>query len=177
MNTDEKIKQFIPFYRRNEHVIQKIAWQFYAGDTYRYEEFYSLLVEHLWMAYSSLPEGTVLRSESQWVGLVLFRRAVNLYHTNVPRARNEIVDYVETLDDVPDIDNSDPLIRRLNVLVANLDDSDKDFVELYLEGLTIHEIASWLNVSYMTALRRLRGIEKQLRELNSTLEEEEDFKV
>jgi len=168
-------KAFEQFFRRNETTLRKVAGHFYRFGTYSYHALFATLVEHLWNLYRALPEDETIDHESQWVGVVMFRRALNCYRDSLNSRRRLPIDTGVDITALPDIDDANPYIPRLYELLAHLDDDDRDFIYLYLDRIPLRDIARMQRTSYLAANRRLHRIERKLKRLDETLPDETDY--
>lgn len=170
----EKDKAFEQFFRRNETTLCKVAGHFYRFGTYSYEDLFATLAEHLLNFFRTLPEGKTIDYESQWVGVVMFRCALNSYRDHINSSRRIPIDTDVDINALPAVDDANPYIARLYELLAHLDDDDRDFIYLYLDRIPLKDIALMQQTSYLAANRRLHRIERTLKRLDETLPNETD---
>lgn len=174
MGKNVDISSFTEFLRRNEKTVDKVAAHFYVCGSYSYQALVAQLVEHLWLAFNALPEGTVIYNEEHWVGLLLFRKALNVFRDDRRYKMNIDIDPSVDLDGLPSPDDENPYIRRLYRLISRLDATDRDFLYLYLDEVPFSEIALRMDITYLSALRRFHRIERILRALNDTMDDDDD---
>lgn len=169
MNNNADQIRFLAFFRRNEQTVYKVASHFYICNSYYFHDMVSRLVEHLWMVYSSHSADTDTLHEEQWVGMLLFRKALNIYRNNLRHENRFPVDSSVSVDCLPSPhDDEKPNIRQLYRLIARLDKEDRDLLYLYLDEVPIKEIAQIKGRSYLFVNRWLHRIEKKLIILNET---------
>lgn len=167
---NEQERAFEAYFRQNENTLCRVAAHFYRPGTYRYIDLFSVLAEHLWCIFRGRDTAEPIRDESRWVGVAMFRRALDYYESALRSERRLPLDTsVDLASLLVANEEENPLIARLYYLLAHLKDDYHEFIYLYLDRVPLPEIARMLNVSYLAANRRLHRIERELCRLNEIL--------
>ena len=165
MTQDSDIeKQYLLLSRRYRNTIRLLSASYYPDGGYKYDALMCNLTTHLWEVYNKMPPEVGDEGEAAWVYAVLRNKARNYVrnehlHENWEESR-------DVMPDIPDVETTNPLVKRLYELIDHLDKDDKDFLNLYLGKKKIKHIARLMGQSEQYVYRRLDEIKEKLRKLN-----------
>lgn len=169
---EDRLDFFKALVREHEGTIRRICASFYPVGSYDYLGLACDLTTYLWRVCLDLPPDAVIRDEHAWVFKVLHHYALGMVR-NESRRQQRLV-YGADLTGVVDEVESDPLVDRLYRSINNLDDDDREIVLMYVDNVPIKQIALVKDMSYHRAYRRIAGILNKIRQINSTLDDDDD---
>ncbi|MBR1835134.1 MAG: sigma-70 family RNA polymerase sigma factor [Bacteroidales bacterium] len=159
------LEHFTAIVRQNEKLIKSIAAHFEEPDSLNFHQLTTDLATHLWLIFRDLPDTTLLDSRA-WVYTTLYRKAINITRDE-DRYQKHFV-YGLDLTNLPEDHTSpDPLVPHLQHLINQLDDRDRETILMFIDGLSIDEIAAHLHKTKSQTYNRLHAIRNRLRRLNS----------
>lgn len=165
-NSPERFKKIV---HKHTNTIKAIAANFYAPDTYQFNELVTDLTTHLWLLYRDVLPEKEIHAENALVYSVLRNKAINIVRDEQRYQKHFIYNTdLSELSDSPDTPEHHPDTEQFYRLITRLDEKDQEMIYMYLDGIPIKEIADLNNKSLLHTYQHLHYLRKKLRTMNKT---------
>lgn len=155
--------EFIKIIKKNESLIYKACYLYARGDRELVRDLYQEAVCALWKSRWRFNNRS---SEQTWIYRVTLNTVVS-YHRH--QKRNLIAPLADNVADTLSLTDDEELVERLYDLIGRLSAKDPKMVYLYLDGLSLPEIAKIIGLNYSNVGVRIHRIKEMLKTLNQNI--------
>lgn len=161
MNLQEEQEQFIKTLRQHEGVVYKICMLFTDRQPDNVRDLYQDIVCTLWENRSRF-RGEC--SEATW----FYRVGLSVAVTQVRKRRRKplIIELTREMEEIFAEESSNGQINELYRLIDMLNKSDKSLILLYIDKLSLKDIASIMGLTEAAVGKRIQRIKEKLQTLN-----------
>lgn len=165
MNMKERQERFFAMLQRCDGIVYKVCLMHTDRSVGQVNDLYQEIVCNLWRGYLDFREES---KEATWVWRVALNTASShhRYEKKMPKTEKLPAYLADTRAE----EQPDPLVERLYELVSLLPQGDKKLANMYLEDMSVSEMAEVLKCSESTVKRRISRLKETLKRMNETID-------
>lgn len=161
MENDKQTMEFVALLERNKSILRRICVLFSDRSAEGIRDIYQDIVCELWLGYPRFRHESGEKTWIYHVALnVALQRRRHLWRAPVTIKLDDRL--FDTWSDEAD----DEMVERLYLLVERLPDEERALAYLYVDNLSMTQIAMALGISPSTARQRVKRMKDKLKKLN-----------
>lgn len=162
MNESEQRQQFVAMVRRYDPLLMRVSSMYGYGRPYSASDLYQDIVCKMWEKRSMLLSA---QHPTSWIFQLAKHEAVSKIRRW--NTRNKFIQTdSDAVENAPNEDHEH--LHHLYELMRLLDDDERAWVMLYLDGYTYDEMAQMMQVPLSTVGTRLYRVKVRLKELDAS---------
>lgn len=151
----QRYNEYERFMMSHRQTVWQICFRFAKGDRDRCREVYLTL----WLKFDQLRDDV-----GEWIQKAWLKRVARSVLIDLHRKEKDAVFYdISNLPDIPESPHQDVLSETIEEMTELLSDSERQLVQMRLDGYNASEIASALNIKSDAVYQRFCRIIKKLK--------------
>ena len=155
----QRYNEYERFMVSHRQTVWQICFRFAKGDQDRCRDLVQEVYLTLWLKFDQLRDDASERERKAWLKRVARNVLIDLH-----RKEKDAVFYdISNLPDIPESTHQDVLSETIEEMTELLSDSERQLVQMRLDGYDASEIASALNIKSDAVYQRFCRIIKKLK--------------